>query len=427
MNYLFKKIRIINPFQNLDEIADLWIKDGVIVKIAKEISTTDNDIEIIDSQTLVASPGFFDMHVHFRDPGFEYKEDLRTGAESAANGGFTGVLIMPNTKPPIHDKTVVEYIKSNTQNSIVDIYISGTITQNQEGKLISNMLEMNEHGVKLFTDDGKCVMNSDVMRRAFDYATPKDLLISQHCEDIFLTEGFDMNESEISVKLGLKGYPSIAEEVILYRDILLSEYCGNRRYHAQHLSTQNSVDLIRYAKRKGLRVTCEVTPHHFSLTEDTLTSYNTNFKMNPPLRKANDLQAIKEGLKDGTIDVIATDHAPHSNLEKEVEFDKAPNGIIGLETAFGLSVTHLVEENWLTINQLIEKMSVNPRKILHLPPISFQENLQANITIFDPKEEWIVNKTNFKSKSQNTPFDNLKLKGKVKFIFNNNKVYKSSL
>jgi dihydroorotase len=427
MNYLFKKIRIINPFQNLDEIADLWIKDGVIVKIAKEISITDNDIEIIDGQTLVASPGFFDMHVHFRDPGFEYKEDLQSGAEAAANGGFTGVLIMPNTKPPIHDKTVVEYIKSNVQNSIVDIYISGTITQNQEGKLISNMLEMHEHGVKLFTDDGKCVMNTDVMRRAFDYATPKDLLISQHCEDMFLTEGFDMNESEISVKLGLKGYPSIAEEIILYRDILLSEYCGNRRYHAQHLSTQNSVEIIRNAKRKGLRVTCEVTPHHFSLTEDTLTSYNTNFKMNPPLRKANDLQAIKEGLKDGTIDVIATDHAPHSNLEKEVEFDKAPNGIIGLETAFGLSVTHLVEENWLTINQLIEKMSVNPRKILNLLPISFKENSQANITIFDPKEEWIVNKTNFKSKSQNTPFDNLKLKGKIKFIFNNNKVYKSSL
>ncbi|MGB9702753.1 MAG: dihydroorotase [Candidatus Kapaibacteriota bacterium] len=427
MNILFKNVRIINPAQNLDMIANLWIKDGIIKKISQESIKVESDTQIINEPGLVVSPGLFDMHVHFRDPGYEQKEDLYSGTEAAANGGFTGVVVMPNTNPTISDKTVVEYIKSRTKNSLVDVFISGSITKNLEGKHISNMLEMYEAGVVLFTDDGKCVTNTEVMRRAFDYATPKDLLISQHCEDTSITDNFDMNESEYSVKLGLKGYPSVAEEIILYRDIALSEYCGNRRYHAQHLSTEKSVEIVRDAKRKGLRVSCEVTPHHFILTEENLNTYNTNFKMNPPLRRNSDIIAIKKGLKDGTIDVIATDHAPHLNLEKDVEFDKAPNGIIGLETSLALSITHLVKDKWLTLNELIEKMSINPRKLLNIKPVMIEENQVANLTIFNPDEEWIVDKSQFKSKSRNTPFDKFKLFGKVKFVVNNHQIYQSTL
>jgi dihydroorotase len=427
MNILFENVRILNPAQNLDMIANIWIKDGIIQKISKDTIKVENATEKVAEQGLVVAPGFFDMHVHFRDPGFEQKEDLNSGIEAAANGGFTGVVVMPNTNPTISDKTVVEYIISKTKNSIVDVYIAGSITKNLEGKHIANILEMNEAGVVLFTDDGKCVINSDVMRRAFDYVTPKDLLISQHCEDTTLTENFDMNESEYSVKLGLKGYPKVAEEIILFRDIALAEYCGNRRYHAQHISTAKSVDIVREAKKKGLRVSCEVTPHHFILTEENLSTYNTNFKMNPPLRKNDDIIALKQGLKDGTIDVIATDHAPHTNLEKDVEFDKAPNGIIGLETSMALSITYLVKDNWLTLSELIEKLSINPRKLLNIKPISIDENLVANLTIFNPDEEWIVDKSQFKSKSRNTPFDNFRLFGKVKYIINNQQIYKSSL
>jgi len=427
MNILFTNITVNSPLDNINSQLNLWVKDGTIYQISPNTINPDSDTEIIDGKDLTALPGLFDMHVHFRDPGFEQKEDIFSGVDSAANGGFTGVLIMPNTKPCIDNKTVVEYIRSKSQNLITDVYVASALTQSMEGKTISNMLEMTEHGALLFTDDGKCVVNSEVMRRAFDYAAPKDLLIAQHCEDNALTDNFDMNESNLSVQLGLKGYPSVAEEVILARDIMLSHYCGNRRYHAQHVSTAGSVQIIRQAKEKNPNISCETTPHHFSLTEDHLVEFNTNYKMNPPLRQQKDIDAIIEGLKDGTIDAIACDHAPHTQLEKDVEFDKAPYGIIGLETSFGLSYTNLVAKGYLSLNDLIFKMSINPRKILGLPEIHIKSNNPANLTIVNTNVEWIVNTDNFKSKSRNTPFEAMKLKGKVCWTINNNQITKSSL
>ncbi|MEN6511733.1 MAG: dihydroorotase [Chloroherpetonaceae bacterium] len=427
MNILFTNITINSPLDNINSQLNLWVKDGTIYQISPNTINPDSDTEIMDGKDLTALPGLFDMHVHFRDPGFEQKEDIFSGVASAANGGFTGVLIMPNTKPCIDNKTVVEYIRSKSQNLITDVYVASALTQSMEGKTISNMLEMTEHGALLFTDDGKCVVNSEVMRRAFDYAAPKNLLIAQHCEDNALTDNFDMNESNLSVQLGLKGYPSVAEEVILARDIMLSHYCGNRRYHAQHVSTAGSVQIIRQAKEKNPNISCETTPHHFSLTEDHLVEFNTNYKMNPPLRQQKDIDAIIEGLKDGTIDVIACDHAPHTQLEKDVEFDKAPYGIIGLETSFGLSYTNLVAKGYLSLNDLIFKMSINPRKILGLPEIHIKSNNPANLTIVNTNVEWIVNTDNFKSKSRNTPFEAMKLKGKVCWTINNNQITKSSL
>ncbi len=427
MNILFTNITVNSPLDNINSQLNLWVKDGTIYQISPNTINPDSDTEIIDGKDLTALPGLFDMHVHFRDPGFEQKEDIFSGVDSAANGGFTGVLIMPNTKPCIDNKTVVEYIRSKSQNLITDVYVASALTQSMEGKTISNMLEMTEHGALLFTDDGKCVVNSEVMRRAFDYAAPKDLLIAQHCEDNALTDNFDMNESNLSVQLGLKGYPSVAEEAILARDIMLSHYCGNRRYHAQHVSTAGSVQIIRQAKEKNPNISCETTPHHFSLTEDHLVEFNTNYKMNPPLRQQKDIDAIIEGLKDGTIDAIACDHAPHTQLEKDVEFDKAPYGIIGLETSFGLSYTNLVAKGYLSLNDLIFKMSINPRKILGLPEIHIKSNNPANLTIVNTNVEWIVNTDNFKSKSRNTPFEAMKLKGKVCWTINNNQITKSSL
>lgn len=427
MNILFTDITVISPLDNINSRLNLWVKDGKIHNISAEIIKPEKETQIIDGRNLTVIPGLFDMHVHFRDPGYEQKEDIVSGATAAANGGFTGVVIMPNTKPCIDDKTVVEYIKSKSKNLLTDVFISAALTQSMEGKSISNMIELAEYGAIIFTDDGKCVLNSEVMRRAFDYATPKNFLIAQHCEDTTLTENFDMNESDLSVMLGLKGYPSIAEEIIIVRDVLLSQYCGNRRYHSQHISTAGAVDIIRNAKKLNPNVSCEVTPHHFSLSEQFLTDYNTNYKMNPPLRKQSDIKAIIEGLQDGTIDAIASDHAPHTQLEKDVEFDKAPHGIIGLETAFGLSFTNLVEAGFLSLTDLIYKMSINPRKILGLKEIHILEGENANLTIVNTNTEWIVNKDNFKSKSRNTPFDGMKLKGKVFCTINNNQMAKSSL
>lgn len=427
MNIYFSGIRVINPADNTNSIYNLWLKDGIIKALSTGEVTVDSDTEKIDGSELICAPGFFDMHVHLREPGYEFKEDIKTGTMSAANGGFTGVCCMPNTDPAIDNITVVEYINQKSKNNIVDVVVSGSITQNREGKLLSPMFELNDHGVPIFTDDGSCVMDSEVMRRAFDYAASRDLLLAQHCEDHALTDGFSANESEISAKLGLKGYPSIAEEIIIARDIALSEYCGNRRYHVSHISTRGAVRIVADAKRRGLRVSCEVTPHHFMLTDDVLIEYNTNHKMNPPLRSKDDIEAILEGLSNDTIDCIATDHAPHALHEKDVEYETAPNGIIGLETAIGLSLHYLVHKGYLTFEKLIEKMSVNPRKLLGMPNIEIKQGEKANLTIFSPDEEWIVNMEVFKSKSKNTPFEGMKLKGKPKYTVNNNKLFECKL
>ena len=289
------------------------------------------------------------------------------------------------------------------------------------------MIELHDEGVVMFTDDGDSVQSSDVMRLIFDYAATKDLLIAQHAEDHALTEHFAMNEGALSDKLGLKGYPNVAEEMIVARDIMLSEYCGRRRYHVSHISTNGAVRMVKDAKNRGLRVTCEVTPHHFSLDDRNVATYNTHYKMNPPLRRQRDIDAIIEGLKDGTIDCIATDHAPHAVHEKDVEYEQAPLGIVGLETSLAASLTYLYHAGHLTLNQVIEKMSVNPRRILQLPQIILDKGSKANLTIFDPDEEWQVDTLKFKTKARNCPYEGMRLKGKPKYSFNNNKMYVTEL
>lgn len=427
MNHFFKNIRVIEPAAGIDAKVNLWVKDGIIMHCSAEEANIDSSTQIINADNLVAAPGLFDMHVHLREPGEEYKESIKTGTDAAANGGFTGVVCMPNTSPCIDDVTVVEYIKEKSKGLLTDVKIAAAITQKREGKLISPMLELNDAGVVYFTDDGSAVEASEMMRRAFDYSSTHDLMIAQHCEDHSLTKGFAMNETVLSYKLGLKGYPNVAEEIIVDRDIRLSKLSGNRRYHVSHISTKGALELVKSAKDSGLRVSCEVTPHHFTLTDELMVTYNTDLKMNPPLRANDDRDAIIEALKNGTIDCIATDHAPHALHEKEVEFEKAPCGIIGLETSLGLTLTNLYHAGHLSLVEIIKLMSVNPRRLLNIPEVKIEKGINANLTIFAPDEEWIVNKSNFKGLSKNTPFDGYKLKGKPKFAINNNLIHESYL
>lgn len=305
--------------------------------------------------------------------------------------------------------------------------VAAAITHNREGKQLTDMFELNDAGAVFFTDDGCAVENTEVLRRAFDYASTKDLMIAEHCEDKTLTDGFSVNECLLASKMGLKGYPSIAESNVVYRDIELAGYIGNSRFHVMHISTKRSVELVRAAKAKGQRVTAEVAPHHFSLDDSVIASYSTDVRMNPPLRSKEDIAEIQKGLQDGTIDCIASDHAPQALNEKEVEFERAPNGIVGLETSLGLSLTNLVNTKVIDIQTLVEKMSVNPRKICKLDPIVIKCGEKANLTIFNPDEEWTVDKHKFLSKSKNTPFDGMTLKGKPVYAINNNKCHKCVL
>lgn len=427
MNILFENIRIIEPAGGRDEVANLWVKDGVIAYIGADAPQVDESTQRVNAASYVAAPGFFDMHVHFREPGDETKETIASGSAAAANGGFTGALCMPNTNPTVDDVTVVEYIKSKSANQVTDVHISGAITKDRKGEFIVPMLELTDAGALMFTDDGNCVMNSEVMRRAFDYAATRDLLIAQHAEDHPMTKDFAMNESALSYKLGLKGYPAVAEENMIARDLRLAEYCGNRRYHVCHISSKGSVQLVREAKAKGLRVTAEAAPHHFTLNELILDSYNTDLKMNPPLRSQEDVDAIIQGLADGTIDCIASDHAPHPFHEKDVQFEYASYGIVGLETSVGIALTRLYHTGAMELPKVIAALSTNPRRVLGLAQPSLEVGAIANLTILDPNEEWIVNKRNFKSHSNNTPFDGMTLKGKAKYAINNNKMSESTL
>lgn len=427
MNILFKNIRLISPSQNIDEKVNLWVKDGVIEHCDSSEAKADNNTEIVEAGEFVVAPGFLDMHVHLREPGYEYKEDIITGTNSAANGGFTGVVSMPNTNPVTDNAAVVNFIKTRANGQLVDVFPSAALTKNLEGKLLTEMFELEEAGVVLFTDDGHSVSNSKVLNRAFDYASTRDLLIAQHCEDHSLTEDFSVNESKITTKLGLRGYPNIAESTIIYRDVEMARHVGNCRYHAMHISTKEAVNIIRNAKANEQRVSCEVTPHHFSINDKIICEFNPNTKMNPPLRDQSDIDAIIEGLRDGTIDCIATDHAPHALHEKDVEFESAPNGVVGLETAIGVTLNELHWKHNISLSRIIELMSVNPRKICRLPEILINKGEKANLSIFAPEEEWTVKKELFRSKSKNTPFDKHKLKGKPKYAINNNSVWKSVL
>ena len=423
MQLLLKKGRLVDPAARRDEEIDLLIRDGVIEKMGANLAV--HDAQSYDLKGKVIAPGFIDMHVHLREPGFEYKETILTGAAAAAAGGFTAVCCMPNTEPAIDDESVVRYIQSKAKsalNGLVDVYPVAAVTKGRRGEQLAPLAELSDAGAVAFSDDGAPVYDAEIMRRAMEYAAMFGKPVIQHAQEMSMTKGGVMNEGSVSTALGLPGMPSLAEDIMVSRDIQICRYTRGQ-YHVAHLSTAGAVDLVRRGKGEGVNVTCEVTPHHFTLTDEAVRGYNTNTKMNPPLRTSSDVEAVRKGLRDGTIDVIATDHAPHSYDEKEVEFQSAPFGIVGLETAIGISVTELVQSGVLTLAQLIEKLSVNPRRILHLPSIVIAEGEAANLTIFDPAAEWIVDPPSLKSRSKNTPFGGRKLIGKPIGVLNNGQSY----
>ncbi|MEP0821234.1 MAG: dihydroorotase [Ignavibacterium sp.] len=426
MTILLKNAHIIDPATGRDETFSVLIIDGRIESVGKTApAKADRELDL-KGKLLV--PGLMDMHVHLREPGFEHKETIETGVRAAAYGGFTAVACMPNTNPAIDDESVARYVQEKSKQvfgGIVDVFPIAAATKGRNGAELSPMAELVEAGAVGFSDDGSPIMNANIMRRAFEYSSMFGVPVIQHAEDSTLTRGGSMNEGLQSTRLGMPGIPPVAEELMIGRDVMLLRYVPGAKYHVAHVSTRGSLDLVRSARKEKLNVTCEVTPHHFSLTDEAVAGFDTNTKMNPPLRTVDDVQAMKEGLKDGTIDVIATDHAPHTVDEKEVEFIRAPFGIVGLETAVGLCVTELLEQEFLSWPELIEKLSTNPRRILNLPAVRIAEGEKANLTIIDPDIEWIVRPEQFHSKSRNTPFRGRRLKGKAFGVFNNGKLFVS--
>lgn len=423
MNLLIKNGRVIDPSQKIDDMLDVLVENGLIKEIGTGL-TASAGVETIDAAGKYVVPGLIDMHVHLRDPGLEYKEDIISGTKAAVAGGFTSVCCMPNSKPVIDNKTVVSYIINKAKaEGFCNVFPVGSITYGLSGDRMSEMGELKESGCVAVSDDGKPVGNSELMMRSLQYAAGIGIMVISHAEELELVGEGAMNEGFTSTELGLKGIPRVAEDIATSRETLLAEYTGTP-IHIAHVSTKGSVRIIREAKARGVKVTCETAPHYFSLTDDAVRGYNTNAKMNPPLREAADVAAIKEGLKDGTIDAIATDHAPHHQDEKDVEFNVAMNGIIGLETSLPLSLK-LVQDGVLTLNELIEAMSCNPSNILGLNRGTIKAGSIADITLIDPEIEWVVEADKLASKSKNSPWLGQTLKGgAAATIVNGKLVYK---
>ncbi|HIJ96412.1 MAG TPA: dihydroorotase [Desulfuromonadales bacterium] len=409
MNLLIKNGRVIDPSQNIDDVLDVIVENGLVKEIGKGLKAP-SGAEIIDATGKYVVPGLIDMHVHLRDPGLEYKEDIISGTKAAVVGGFTSVCCMPNTKPTIDNKAIASYIinKAKTEG-FCNVFPVGSITYGLSGERMSEMGELMESGCVGVSDDGKPVNNSELMMRALQYAAGIGIMVISHAEELELVGEGTMNEGYTSTELGLKGIPRVAEDIATARETLLAEYTGSP-IHIAHVSTKGAVRIIREAKARGVKVTCETAPHYFTLTDDAVRGYNTNAKMNPPLREADDVAAIKEGLRDGTIDAIATDHAPHHLDEKDVEFNVALNGIIGLETSLPLSLK-LVDDGVLTLNQLVAAMSCQPSKILSLNRGALTTGAIADITLIDPSVEWVVEADKLASKSKNSPFLGWTMKG----------------
>ena len=409
MNLLIKNGRVIDPSQGMDDTLDVVVENGLIKEIGKGLQAPAG-AEVLDASGKYVVPGLIDMHVHLRDPGLEYKEDIVSGTRAAAAGGFTSICCMPNTKPVIDSKSVASYIINKAKSEgFCNVFPVGSITYGLNGERMSEMGELKEAGCVAVSDDGRPVVNSELMRRSLQYAAGIGIMVISHAEELELVGEGTMNEGFTSTELGLKGIPRVAEDIATVREVLLAEYT-NSPIHIAHVSTKGAVRIIREAKARGVKVTCETAPHYFSLTDDAVRGYNTNAKMNPPLREADDVAAIKAGLADGTIDAIATDHAPHHLDEKDVEFNVAMNGIIGLETSLPLSLK-LVTDGVLTLNQLIEKMSCNPSNILSLQRGNLTVGGVADITLIDPTVEWTVEADKLASKSKNSPFLGWRVKG----------------
>ena len=419
MKTIIKGGRVVDPASGTDAVKDVLFEDGIIVKVEENISEAAENV--IDASGCLVCPGLIDLHVHLREPGFEHKETIRTGARAAARGGFTTICCMPNTKPVVDCVDMVDYIVEQSKE-VTDLNILpiAAITANQEGEYITDFEQLKAHGAVAVSEDGKSVMNARVARQAMRLAAIVDIPVFAHCEDKNLAARGVMNAGERARELGLYGIMNAVEDVIVARDILLAKNTG-ARLHLCHCSTKDSVAMVAQAKKEGLDVTAEVTPHHFTLTEEAITSDDANFKMNPPLRKQEDVDALIEGLKSGIMDCISTDHAPHHATEKERPFAEAPFGITGLETAVSLTITELVDKGVLTPMQMVERMSYNPAKVLRSDKGTLLPGRAADITIINPDEEYVIDSSKFASLGKNTPFNGKKVKGKVGYTISGGK------
>jgi dihydroorotase len=404
--------RVIDPSQEYDEVADVLLRDGRVSAVGSDLAAP-GDATVLDVAGLVVAPGFIDLHVHLREPGHEHKETIATGARAAAAGGFTAVCAMPNTDPPTDDPASVGYVRAaGLRAGAARVYPVGAVSVGQKGERLTEIGEMIHAGAVAITDDGRPVATAGLMRLALEYARTFDIPVASHCEDLTLARGGSMNEGIVSTRLGLTGIPNAAEDVCIARDLLLAELTGGR-LHVQHVSTRAGVAMIRAAKERGIQVTAEATPHHFTLTDAAVESYRTDAKVNPPLREAADRDAVIAGVADGTLDVIATDHAPHHYDEKEQAFDDAPFGLVGLETALGLAITELVEKQVIDLPTLVLRMSTAPARAFRLPGGSLRTDEPADVTVFDPAWEWTVDPREFRSKSRNSPFAGRTLRGRA--------------
>jgi dihydroorotase len=404
--------RLLDPSTNRDERGDVLVIDGRIADVGGKIAAPDG-CDTLDCTGLVVSPGFVDVHVHLREPGREDVETIATGAAAAAAGGFTSICAMPNTIPVTDNQAAVGFtVRQGILARQARVFPYGAISVGQQGEQLAEFGEMIGAGAVAFTDDGRPVQSAHLMRTALEYSRTFDVPVAEHCEDVTLAKGGTMNEGIVSARMGLKGIPAEAEEIYVIRDILLARRAGGR-LHLCHMSTKGSVELIRWGKERGIPVTAEVCSHHISLTEHEVEGYNTNAKMNPPLRTAEDVAALQEALKDGTIDILATDHAPHHYDEKEREFPDAPNGIVGLETALGVNIQFLVTPGILTLSTLVSRMSCAPARLFKLPGGALAKGGVADITVFDPAASWVVDPSSFKSKGRNTPYGGRTLTGRT--------------
>jgi dihydroorotase len=405
---LIKNGRVIDPASGHDAIADVWIDDGVIRGVGENLSVA--GAEIFDATGMIVAPGFIDMHVHLREPGFEHAETIETGARAAAAGGFTSICPMPNTSPINDSAAVTGYIVQKARNAAVNVFPIGAITKGSAGEELAAIGSMKSAGAVAISDDGRPVMNARVMRRAMEFARSFGIPVINHCEDLHLSAGGDMHEGLESVRLGLRGIPSCSEDVMVARDIVLAEVTG-ARYHVAHISAKRSVEMVAMAKARGLAVTAEATPHHFALADTDMSPYDSNYKMKPPLRSRCDVGAVTEGVVNGTIDAIATDHAPHPGSEKMQEFERCPFGIIGLETAIGVTLEYLVHTGRISVAQMVEKFTTGPARVVGLKRGTLAVGAAADVTIFSSNHEWTYDVNKSASKSRNSPFDGRTFKG----------------